>query len=138
LVIYISLCTGAGFHARNRNGEDVQDEIDIEGDDQALYGEAQFTEGDVLPINVEHEDAHEDVEVNIEDDDEDEAQKARQTLHDLVAAGKVGKQRADPEMRLDKLTDLLGLDTVTTSARQRGDHADLLSALDMKINHLVR
>src|SRR6266571_4383253 len=103
--------TGAGFHARNRNDEDVQDEIDIEGDDQALYGEAQFTEGDVLPVDIEHEDAHEDIEINIEDDDEDGVQKARQTLRDLVAAGKV---RADTETRLDKPTDPSELDKFDT------------------------
>jgi len=131
------LPTGAGFYARNRNDEDVQDEIDIEGDDQALYGEAQFTEGDVLPVDIEHEDAHEDVEVNIEDDDGGEAQKARQTLRDLVAAGEVRKQRADTDIPTDP-SELDKFNTVIASARQRGEKAALLSPPDRKINHLVR
>lgn len=126
--------TGAGFHARNRNDEDVQDEIDIEGDDQALYGEAQFTEGDVLPVDIEHENAHEEVEVNIEDDDEGGAQNAQQTLRDLVAAGKVRKQRAD-ETRADEPTNP---SRFNTSARQHGEKAALLSPPDRKIDRLVR
>lgn len=77
---------GAGFHTRNRNEQDVEEELDIDGDDKAVYGEAQFTEGDILPVHIKRGDSIEDnLLVNIEDDCEDEAQGAQQTLHDLVS-----------------------------------------------------
>ena len=57
---------GAGFHTRNRNEQDVEEELDIEGDDQAVYGEVQFTEGDVIPV---HTARGVGFHVNVEDDE---------------------------------------------------------------------
>jgi hypothetical protein len=37
-----------GFVVRNRTVEDVDDEIDVEGDDLSAFGAAQFTEADIL------------------------------------------------------------------------------------------
>jgi hypothetical protein len=89
---------GAGFHTRNRNEQDVEEELDIDGDDKAVYGEVQFTEGDVLPVHVERGDSTEDeLQVNIEDDGEDEAQGAQQTLHDLVSQSGIKTRKRTEE-----------------------------------------
>ena len=39
---------GTGFDIRNTTQEDVDDEIDVDGDDDVLFGAAQFTESDIL------------------------------------------------------------------------------------------
>ncbi|KAF9785759.1 hypothetical protein BJ322DRAFT_1099605 [Thelephora terrestris] len=40
--------TASGFHVRDTNHEDVEDEIDVDGDDEEVFGRAQFTEVDIL------------------------------------------------------------------------------------------
>ncbi|KAI9430125.1 hypothetical protein H4582DRAFT_1977663 [Lactarius indigo] len=40
-----------GFSVGDRTGQDVEDEIDVEGDDLGTFGAAQFTEADVLAEN---------------------------------------------------------------------------------------
>jgi hypothetical protein len=70
--------------------------VDVDGDDKAVYGEAQFTEGDILPIHTERGDSSEDdFQVNIEDDGEDEARGAQQTLHDLVSQSGLRKRTGE-------------------------------------------
>jgi hypothetical protein len=45
----IEVCvTASGFHVRDTNHEDVEDEIDVDGDDEEVFGRAQFTEVDIL------------------------------------------------------------------------------------------
>ncbi|KAI3616579.1 ring finger protein 1 [Moniliophthora roreri] len=50
---YIGDVRGTGFHTRNPDSQDVDDEVDVDGDDAVLYGVSQFTETDVLPLNPE-------------------------------------------------------------------------------------
>ena len=38
----------SGFHVRDTNREDVEDEVDVDGDDEEVFGRAQFTEVDIL------------------------------------------------------------------------------------------
>ena len=38
----------SGFYVRDANHEDIEDEIDVEGDDEEVFGQAQFTEVDIL------------------------------------------------------------------------------------------
>ncbi|KAF7775729.1 hypothetical protein Agabi119p4_4122 [Agaricus bisporus var. burnettii] len=81
---------GMGFHSRDPADQDVEDDIDIDGDDQDTYGEAQFTEGDILPVDEAHPaPVDEDVDVEIEGDQTDEADAAQQSLRDLIAVSKV-------------------------------------------------
>lgn len=138
---YFHGAQGTGFYQRNRNEEDVDDEVDIEGDEQAVYGEVQFTEGDVLPVTIEREDREEDVEVNIEDDEEDETQQGQQTLRELVAASDVGKTSSGRQRRMDDHTSMSGLEeveSVIASARQKGSNVLLAAALENKIKFLVK
>lgn len=80
---------GTGFDIRDRNVPDVDDELDIDGDeDTVLYGESQFFEGDIIAQDEE-------------DGTEDSAQHPRSTpgsednepgtrsLRDLVATRKM-------------------------------------------------
>lgn len=38
----------SGFHVRDTNHKDVEGEIDVDGDDEDIFGRAQFTEVDIL------------------------------------------------------------------------------------------
>ncbi|KAF9528008.1 hypothetical protein CPB83DRAFT_855178 [Crepidotus variabilis] len=140
---YVGDLRGAGFHTRDAQHADVDHEIDIEGDDLAVFGEAQFTEGDVVPVNQgtgqQHDSADEDADVNIEDDEGDDAQ---QTLRGLVAAGKKKQQQQATSLASDLTNDRMTLeeadvlDVAIAIARQRNDNVGLIAALQNKVKHL--
>ncbi|KAG6910988.1 hypothetical protein DXG01_006042 [Tephrocybe rancida] len=133
---------GTGFHTRNQNEQDVEDEIDIDGDEG--FGDVQFTEGDVLP--VPSEEVSQDADVEIEGDGEDEAQQAQKTLRDLVAEGKVVRNTSGSELdeAKAKMEEVMGLgdtekmDLAVLAARKRGDKASMITALENKVKQLVR
>ncbi|KAK7060368.1 hypothetical protein VNI00_001133 [Paramarasmius palmivorus] len=50
---YVGSVRGTGFHTRDPNSQDVEDEVDVDGDDVVLYGASQFTETDILPLHPE-------------------------------------------------------------------------------------
>ncbi|KAF8639938.1 hypothetical protein AX17_001188 [Amanita inopinata Kibby_2008] len=141
--------TGTGFHTRNANERDVDDEVDVDGDDQAVYGEAQFTEGDVISLTNDSysADLDEDVHVEIEGETEDDASAEPKTLRDLVAEGKMVRRETSVVDGTDavrvKMNEVMGLgdterlDRAITTARSRGDHATLISALENKVRLLV-
>ncbi|GJJ07126.1 hypothetical protein Clacol_001326 [Clathrus columnatus] len=58
---------GAGYDVRNPRENDVEDDIDIDGDDAVLYGETQFTEADIIGPHHNQEEA--DVDIDNEPDD---------------------------------------------------------------------
>jgi hypothetical protein len=104
----------------------VEEELDIDGDDKAVYGEAQFTEGDVLPVHTERGDSIEDdFQINIED----EGQGAHQTLQTLVSHSAIKiRKRTDP-VRQESPHNSSGLDGIDLSmvATQHGrDRAGLV------------
>lgn len=39
---------GTGFDIRNTNHVDIEEDVDVDGADEAIYGEAQFTERDII------------------------------------------------------------------------------------------
>jgi len=82
---------GAGFNVRNPLHNDVDDEIDVDGDDAALFGDAQFTEGDIILPGSLHSTEDEEVRVDSDDDDIPLAKRQRvcMSLRDLVAQGKI-------------------------------------------------
>jgi hypothetical protein len=114
----------------------------VEGDDQDKFGEAQFTEGDILPVDNPQLVVQDDVEVEIEGDGEDEASRELKTLRDLVAEGKV-VQRDRTEYLKAKMIEVLGVgeadqvDRAVLTAKKRGDKAALVAALENKIEQLV-
>jgi hypothetical protein len=141
-----NLDEGAGFYTRN-DDKGVDDEIDIDGDDQVTFGDAQFTEGDIFPINTELEAVGEDVEVEIMGDNDDEAQLEQMTLRDLIASGKIAKRPAPgkgEESVKCQMGNVMGiaeaekLDLAILLARERGDKTFLMSALENKLKYMVR
>ncbi|KII95020.1 hypothetical protein PLICRDRAFT_199448 [Plicaturopsis crispa FD-325 SS-3] len=111
---------------RNRNEQDVEDEVDIDGDDEAVFGDVQFTEGDILGLPRE--------------DGEDDATGS--TLRDLVAKGKVVTRTTGVEGVKAKVEEVMGLgdadrmDLAILTARRNNDTAGLLLALENKIKQL--
>ncbi|PFH51317.1 hypothetical protein AMATHDRAFT_75041 [Amanita thiersii Skay4041] len=138
--------TGTGFHTRNPDDQDVDDDIDIDGDDQAVYGEAQFTEGDVISLTKHMHAPDEDIHVEIEGEIEDDTQATRKTLHELVAEGKVVRRRSPSSEGADQSVtnmnrtmsseDMDKVDLVITSARNKKDRGALITALENKIQLL--
>lgn len=115
----------------------MDEDIDIDGDDQVIFGEAQFTERDIVPVSRPQEDIdEEDVEVEIEGDDHDDA---------LVAAGKAPQRRipeqtddsGPPRMDVTGMTEATKSELAIVSARQRGDKSALVVALENKIKLMV-
>lgn len=143
LAVLKSSSIGTGFHTRNRNEQDVDDEVDVDGDDQ--FGDAQFTEGDILPVDTPQPAVEEEVEVDIEDDDEDETQRAQKTLRALVAEGKVVRRTSDDGIACVKakveevmvVADAEKMDFAILGAQKRGDKSFLIKALENKVKQLV-
>jgi len=137
-----NLDEGAGFYTRD-DGKGVDDEIDIDGDDQIAFGDAQFTEGDIVPINAEREAVDEDVEVEIMGDNDDEAQLEQMTLRDLIVSGKTAKHPAlgkgeASQMDVMDIAEAEKLDLAILLARERGDKTVLMNALEKKLKYMVR
>ncbi|KAF8165587.1 hypothetical protein B0H34DRAFT_245164 [Crassisporium funariophilum] len=138
---YIGNVRGTGFHSRDLGQQDVDDDIDVDGDDQALFGDAQFTEGDILPIDEGHEDIGEDIEVDIvESDGEDDAQQEQKRLRDLVAGKLVLRTSHGRATEVEgsgiEEGDLDKIELDIISARHRGNKAGLILALEHKIKLL--
>lgn len=140
----LKLYKGTGFHTRDHQDQDVEEDIDVDGDDQSVFGEAQFTEGDILPVKTSRQGVEEEGEVEIERD-EGEAQR-EQSLRDLVAKGKVVGHRSpeDPVQYLKaKMEEVMGVgdadrvERAVVIARKHGSESALIAALDSKVKHLV-
>jgi len=137
---------GLGFHTRDQNDQDVDEEVDVDGDDEAVFGDAQFTEGDIL----RHIEGGEDGDVQVDGDTTDEGDDGgteRKTLRDLVAEGKVFRRRSSSgadgvEHVKAKMEDVMAaedadkMDLAVNSARRQGNPSALIEALENKIRHL--
>ncbi|KAK0190578.1 hypothetical protein F5146DRAFT_1194579, partial [Armillaria mellea] len=130
---------GTGFHTRNRNEQDIEEEIDIDGDDEA-FGCPQFTEGDILGPAPAPE-----VEVDVDIETEGNGAVAM-TLRDLVAEGKVTKGKEKTHEGLDvvkaKMDEVMGvgeadrMDRAVLSAKRSGNRPALIKALEEKVKYL--
>ncbi|KAF8338775.1 uncharacterized protein EI90DRAFT_3039102 [Cantharellus anzutake] len=151
---------GTGFSIRDRTLGDVDDELDIEGVDEAVFGDAQFNEGDIVPVNPNEDDVV-DIDNNSDAEDspmeevEEEAPlggnsstsrvaRAR-SLRDLVSAGEVLRQpivdNDGTKMihvvngalgSLDMVDDISELNRVISSAERKEDTNILVRALKRK------
>lgn len=129
--------TGTGFHTRDPTSQDIEDEVDIDGDDRDKYGEVQFTEGDILPVDVNNRPL--EVEEDIIDEDQSErGGSARQSLRDLIVEGKniqrQGWHLNDLNVRAG---DIDKLNLAITKAKQKGILKAIVVALEEKVQHLV-
>lgn len=129
--------TGTGFHTRDPTSQDIEDEVDIDGDDRDKYGEVQFTEGDILPVDVNNRplEAEEDI---IDEDQSERGGSARQSLRDLIVEGKniqrQGWHLNDLNVRAG---DIDKLNLAITKAKQKGILKAIVVALEEKVQHLV-
>lgn len=135
----LTLWTGTGIHVRTSNSVDVEDEVDIDGEDEAVFGEAQFGEVDVLALpssdhNVPHPE-NEDTDIDI--DGQLGTTQERQTLRHLVVEGKVLTKREDSLGGNVQPADMSQLDVAIFTARSRNDPSALIVALENKIKTLV-
>jgi len=131
------MMTGTGFHTRDPTSQDIEDEVDIDGDDRDKYGEVQFTEGDILPVDVNNRPL--EVEEDIIDEDQSErGGSARQSLRDLIVEGKniqrQGWHLNDLNVRAG---DIDKLNLAITKAKQKGILKAIIVALEEKVQHLV-
>jgi len=131
------MMTGTGFHTRDPTSQDIEDEVDIDGDDRDKYGEVQFTEGDILPVDVNNRplEAEEDI---IDEDQSERGGSARQSLRDLIVEGKniqrQGWHLNDLNVRAG---DIDKLNLAITKAKQKGILKAIVVALEEKVQHLV-
>jgi len=132
--------TGTGFHTRDPTSQDIEDEVDIDGDDRDKYGEAQFTESDILPVDVNNRplEAEEDT---IDEDQSERGGSVRKSLHDLIAEGKniqrQGWHLNNLNVRMSRAGDIDKLDLAITKAKQQGILKAIIVALEEKVKHLV-
>jgi len=135
----LTLWAGTGIHIRTSNSLDVEDEVDIDGEDEAVFGEAQFGEADVLALPSSDRDLHhenEDIDVDI--DGHVGTSQERQTLRHLVVEGKVLMKQADSiESKVIQSIEMDQLDLDIVTARSRNDPSALILALENKLKTLV-
>ncbi|KIP12791.1 hypothetical protein PHLGIDRAFT_20816 [Phlebiopsis gigantea 11061_1 CR5-6] len=146
---------GMGFAVRDEGQHDVDEDIDIDGEDEVMYGAAQFTEVDVLGTNDGTTAEDEDVEI---DGDEDVATQSpgasgsagpssgNASLQQLVAEGKIVKKWTTDESELQEvkktMDEVMGvgeteeLNKAVDLARMSGNPAALIKALDHKVKLL--
>ncbi|KDQ15342.1 hypothetical protein BOTBODRAFT_54642 [Botryobasidium botryosum FD-172 SS1] len=123
---------GMGFDIRDGTQADIDDELDIDGDDEETFGDAQFGEADIVR-------PEEDVEVQIDDDDDDnndptgsaEPNGTSRSLRDLVAQGNRGRINASGANGSSAaLEQALGI------AKTSGNKDEIIAALSQKVKHL--
>ncbi|CDO73777.1 hypothetical protein BN946_scf185015.g105 [Trametes cinnabarina] len=143
---------GTGFDIPNRNAQDVDDEIDIDGEDEAVFGAPQFTENDILGTTMQLDpdeaasSAGTDAEVDVDDTAGVEEgalhrePKQGKMLKDLVAEGKVVIKRVEEAKRTMEevmgVSDTEQADLVVELARRAGDPVALVRALENKVKLL--
>lgn len=144
---------GTGFDIRDRTQQDVEDEVDVDGEDEVLFGAAQFTENDILAVSGQHESEDEDDDVDVGTGDivetsRDTAQtveksddNAAKALKELLVEGKVVKRHVDDVKRaMDEVMGVGEAEEVEQAierARKQNDQVALIQALENKVNLLV-
>ncbi|KAF9814385.1 hypothetical protein IEO21_05119 [Rhodonia placenta] len=129
---------GTGFDIRDRTQQDVEDEVDVDGEDEVLFGAAQFTENDILAVSGQHESEDEDDDVDVGTGDIVETTKA---LKELLVEGKVVKRHVDDVKRaMDEVMGVGEAEEVEQAierARKQNDQVALIQALENKVNLLA-
>ncbi|KAH9943227.1 uncharacterized protein BXZ73DRAFT_97278 [Epithele typhae] len=143
---------GTGFDVRNREERDVEDEVDVDGEDEATFGAAQFSERDVLapPLGPADSRSEADTDADIDVDDAngsgegpsgsrtEREPKQGKSLRDLVAEGKVIRPTENTEQTVEVmgLAETDEVDLAIELARRSEDSAALVRALESKVRLL--
>ncbi|KAN0097569.1 hypothetical protein V8E55_002015 [Tylopilus felleus] len=110
---------GTGIHIRPST-MDTEDDIDIDGTDDVMFGDAQFAEADVVKVESEDLDWVQNVDSRSNHD-----QKTRaSTPTDVSSLSQPGTSGED----------MGKLDLAILAARSRGDNLALIVALEAKLN----
>ncbi|KAI0920947.1 hypothetical protein AcW2_006071 [Taiwanofungus camphoratus] len=158
---------GTGFDVRDRNQQDIEDEVDVDGEDETVFGAPQFSEGDILALSGKPiPDAHSSVPSEDEDGDMENQDEARhdkadgdaiegqrrqaggekdgKTLKHLVDEGKIVRRRVEAVKNVKRtMEEVMGMaeaeevDLAVENARKEGDNIALIKALETKINLMV-
>lgn len=139
VVGHIGNVRGTGFHTRDPTSQDIEDEVDIDGDDQDKYGEVQFTESDILPVDANSRSL--EAEEGVLDGDQSErGGSAQQSLRDLIAEGKnirrQGRHPNDINVGMFRTGEVEKLDLAIAKAKQKGVLKTIVVALEDKIKYL--
>jgi len=116
---------GTGIHIRPST-MDTEDDIDIDGTDDAVFGDAQFGEADVLKVESEA-----DADVDGVGDVDQRSDHDRQTQATTPTDASSLSRPRDSDEDMDKL------DLAILTARSRGDNIALIVALEAKLNAMV-
>lgn len=162
--IYIFI-QGTGFSIRDRTLGDVDDELDIEGDDEDAFGATQFNEGDLLPLRSKEDEMVDIDDASIDEDSSMEEAGAEdspvgvgpigqvsraRSLRDLVSTGEVVRRplvRNDESNAtdfpngistpLDGIAHIAVLEQEISNAEMEGDKDGLVALLKRKAALLV-
>lgn len=116
---------GTGIHIRPST-MDTEDVIDIDGTDDAVFGDAQFGEADVLRVELEA-----DVDTDGAETVGQRSNHNRQTQDTTPTYGGPLSRPQGVDEDMDKL------DLAILTARSRGDNLTLIAALEAKLNAIV-
>ncbi|KAJ3875060.1 hypothetical protein F5051DRAFT_415100 [Lentinula edodes] len=137
---YFGDVRGTGFLTRNRNEQDVEDEIDIDGDDAEIFGSAQFHEGDILDVDVPPTTAARTqptsgrFQTGGVDDTFSEGDQPAKILRDLIADSKARQSSIPQEVAV--IPEIDKADVAILMAKSRGTQTALVVALENKIKLL--
>lgn len=124
----------------------MDDEVDVEGEDETVFGAVQFTEEDILALDPDtpHELENVDADIDIEAETHADDSQELKPLRDLVAEGKIVKRQTTAIMEVKRnMEEVMGVAEVdrveqaVKAARMKGDGAALIAALESKVKCLV-
>jgi hypothetical protein len=115
--------------------------LDIDGDDTAVFGVAQFGEGDIIANDAVEE--AEETENDSVTSESGQRTVRRRTLRDLVAEGKAVRTKGPgsgqaTEEELISVGEAEELDCAVATAKDSGSSAAMVRALEAKVKQLVR
>ena len=142
----LTVVLGTGFDVRDRTQQDVDDDIDVDGEDDVLFGAPQFTECDIIPLTngKPDGDAASDVERETEPATTSQEGASAATLKDLVAKGKLVRRKVhnvdDLKQTMDEVMGIGEAEEVEKAiekARRDKNDAALIKALESKVQLMV-
>ena len=146
-VITTASLRGTGIHVRTQM-QDTEEDIDIDGTGDAIFGDAQFGEEDVVGVSDDTSDNPEAIDI-----DGEEGERSNHDRQRRNAPGSAGSQngtRSNPRSEdkpaehersdgnIISVVEDDRLDLAILAARKRGDHLTLVAALEAKIKSIVR
>ncbi|KIJ69936.1 hypothetical protein HYDPIDRAFT_35386 [Hydnomerulius pinastri MD-312] len=136
-VITSTSLRGTGIHVRQPNTLDTEDDIDIDGMDDEVFGDAQFGEADVVEVGLGEpmgELPEPGLAIDGGEGDQDVIVDGDARAHRRLGERSNHDREPIPEVPSDLDTDQL--DLAILAARSRGDTHALITALEAKLNSI--